>query len=142
MRGRGAGKPDRRTRRRAAGKPDYRALPRGTAGSDDSVGVHESIRRIVMLVPRGRVATYGQIAAIEGRCTPRMVGYAMSSVPEESGVPWHRVINSRGTISLSPGSDGYALQRAMLESEGVVFDDRGRVDLSRFGWQGPGARRR
>jgi methylated-DNA-protein-cysteine methyltransferase-like protein len=70
-----------------------------------------------------------------------MVGYAMASTPSGSDVPWHRVINSRGTISLSPESDGHQLQRAMLESEGVVFDERGRVDLERFGWTGPGLKR-
>jgi methylated-DNA-protein-cysteine methyltransferase-like protein len=110
--------------------------------SDRPSGVHENIHNIVRLIPSGRVATYGQIAAIEGRCTPRMVGYAMASIPDGSDVPWHRVINSRGTISFAPGSDGHALQRAMLESEGVAFDDGGRVDLERFGWKGPGAGRR
>lgn len=106
-----------------------------------STGVHENIHSLVRRIPPGRVATYGQISAIEGACTPRMVGYAMASIPEGSDVPWHRVINSRGTISLSPDSDGHRLQRAMLESEGVVFDDRGRVDLERFGWSGPGLKR-
>jgi methylated-DNA-protein-cysteine methyltransferase-like protein len=113
---------------------------RAHLSSNHTGGVHESIRGIVRLIPSGRVATYGQIAAIEGRCTPRMVGYAMSSIPEGSDVPWHRVINSRGKISLPAGSDGHALQRAMLESEGVAFDEAGRVDLGRFGWRGPGAR--
>ena len=105
-----------------------------------TTGVHESIHSIVRRIPSGRVATYGQIAAFEGTCTPRMVGYAMASIPAGSDVPWHRVINSKGTISLSPGSDGQQLQRAMLESEGVVFDERGRVDLKLFGWQGPGSK--
>jgi methylated-DNA-protein-cysteine methyltransferase-like protein len=90
------------------------------------------------MIPVGRVASYGQIAAFEGTCTPRMVGYAMASIPSGSDVPWHRVINSRGTISLPSGSDGHQLQKAMLESEGVVFDESGRVDLRRFGWTGPG----
>jgi methylated-DNA-protein-cysteine methyltransferase-like protein len=103
-------------------------------------GVHESIHEIVRLIPPGRVASYGQIAAIHGACTPRMVGYAMASVPSGADVPWHRVINSRGAISLRPG-DGQELQRAMLESEGVEFDERGRVDLERFGWSGPGVKR-
>ena len=104
-------------------------------------GVHESIYRIARLIPSGRVATYGQIAAFAGRCTPRMVGYAMASIPSGSDVPWHRVINSRGTVSLRSGSDGHEVQRGMLESEGVVFDERGRVDLERFAWTGPGLKR-
>jgi methylated-DNA-protein-cysteine methyltransferase related protein len=71
-----------------------------------------------------------------------MVGYAMAALPPGSGVPWHRVINSRGEISLAPEGDGYQVQRALLESEGVVFDERGRIDLARFGWAGPGVKRR
>jgi methylated-DNA-protein-cysteine methyltransferase-like protein len=67
-----------------------------------------------------------------------MVGYAMAAVPACSDVPWHRVINSRGTISLSRDGGGYEVQRALLESEGVVFDQSDRVDLTRFGWKGPG----
>jgi methylated-DNA-protein-cysteine methyltransferase-like protein len=101
-------------------------------------GVHDRIYAVARLIPRGRVATYGQLAEIAGGCTPRMVGYAMASVPPGSGVPWHRVINSRGRISLSPEDGGYQVQRAMLESEGVVFDQDGRIDLRRFGWTGPG----
>lgn len=115
--------------------------PRDTGPPRRSTGVHQSIYRIARLIPSGRVATYGQIAAFEGTCTARMVGYAMASVPSGSDVPWHRVINGRGSISFSPGSDGYQLQRAMLESEGVVFDERGRVDLRRFGWTGPGLKK-
>ncbi len=99
-------------------------------------GHRERIYRVVRAVPSGRVATYGQIAEIAGRCTPRMVGYAMASIPQGSDVPWHRVINGRGEISLS--GEGLALQRAMLEAEGVVFDERARVDLRTFGWTGPG----
>lgn len=111
---------------------------RSPGNTAHSTGIHESIYDIARLIPAGRVATYGQIAAFVGRCTPRMVGYAMASIPPGSDVPWHRVINSRGTISLRSGSDGHAAQRGMLESEGVVFDERGRVELKRFGWTGPG----
>ncbi len=96
--------------------------------------IHDIVRR----VPAGRVVSYGMVAAMAGRCTPRMVGFAMASLPHGSDVPWHRVINSQGRISLR---DGAELQRRMLEEEGVVFDDRGRVDLKRFGWTGHGARR-
>ena len=103
-----------------------------------SKGVHERIYQIARLIPEGRVATYGQLAAIEGTCTPRMVGYAMSSIPAGSDVPWHRVINSKGEISFPPGTEGHGVQRAMLEAEGVEFSDGGRVSLKRFGWTGPG----
>jgi len=107
---------------------------------DDGPGLYERIYAIVRAVPEGRVATYGQVAAIAGRCTPRVVGYAMAAVPAGSGVPWHRVINSRGEISLRRDGEGHRVQRGLLESEGIAFDDRGRVDLARFGWTGPRTR--
>jgi methylated-DNA-protein-cysteine methyltransferase-like protein len=101
-------------------------------------GTYERIYALVRRVPRGRVATYGQIAEIAGRCTPRMVGYAMAAVPAGSGIPWHRVLNGRGRISLQ--GDGGSVQRSLLESEGVEFGAGGAVDLIRFGWRGPGTR--
>jgi len=100
-------------------------------------GLYSRIFQTVLLIPRGRVATYGQVARIAGRCTPRQVGYAMYSVPHESQVPWHRVVNSMGRISIrsSTGEESFQ-QRAMLESEGVEFDERGRIDLLVYGWSG------
>lgn len=99
-------------------------------------GVYEAIYALVRQVPRGRVATYGQVAAILGRCTPRMVGYAMAAVPHGSDVPWHRVLNSAGRSSLT--GEGGEVQRGLLETEGVEFSEGGRVDLARFLWTGPG----
>jgi methylated-DNA-protein-cysteine methyltransferase-like protein len=97
----------------------------------------EQIYKIVRSIPPGKVATYGQIARMLGQPqAARTVGWAMSDVPEGSDVPWQRVINSRGTISLPPGSSGAALQRALLEEEGIVFDEKGRVNLKVYGWQG------
>lgn len=104
----------------------------------DSSGLYERVYEVVSSVPRGRVATYGQVAEIVGRCTPRLVGYAMASLPAGRHVPWHRVINGRGEISFARESEGYQVQRGMLEAEGVQFDDRGKVDLRVFGWTGPG----
>lgn len=95
--------------------------------------IYATVRR----VPRGRVATYGQIARLVGRCTPRMVGYAMAALPEGLDVPWHRIINSQGRISPRSGGDGNVLQRALLESEGIRFDPGGRVDLAHVQWKGP-----
>ncbi len=97
----------------------------------------EQIYRLVRCIPAGKVATYGQIARMLGQPeAARTVGWAMSAVPDGSDVPWQRVINSRGTISLPPGSPGAALQRALLEDEGVVFDAKGRVNLKVYGWAG------
>jgi methylated-DNA-protein-cysteine methyltransferase-like protein len=95
-----------------------------------------SIRKIVRRIPRGRVATYGQIAELAGlEGHARQVGYALHHLPERSDVPWHRVINSRGEISPRTAGDSHELQRMLLEAEGVEMDGRGRVDLGRFGWR-------
>ena len=94
------------------------------------------IYEVVLRIPRGMVATYGQVARITGGCSPRQVGYAMSSVPFESDVPWHRVINSRGSISVRSSGEECGQQRSMLESEGIVFNEDGKVNLKKFGWEG------
>lgn len=100
--------------------------------------VYERVWAAVKRIPRGRVATYGQIAALIGmpRCA-RQAGYALAAIPENMKIPWHRVINAQGCISIrlkywNSGSDD--LQRILLEAEGVIFDERGRVDLKRFRW--------
>jgi methylated-DNA-protein-cysteine methyltransferase-like protein len=97
------------------------------------------IYRIVRLVPRGRVASYGQIARIAGRCSPRNVGYAMAAVPADSGVPWHRIVNSRGMISVRSHGGECTAQRQLLEGEGIEFGPSGRIDMRVYGWEGPGA---
>ncbi|MEK6299876.1 MAG: MGMT family protein [Acidobacteriota bacterium] len=99
--------------------------------------VFERIYRVVLRIPRGRVMTYGQIARIlEDRYSPRLVGWAMHATPDDGrDIPWHRVINSRGSISTGrlllheP-----QLQRLLLEAEGVVFDQRGHCDLRVYQW--------
>ncbi|MCB0116216.1 MAG: MGMT family protein [Caldilineaceae bacterium] len=99
--------------------------------------VYQRIIRIARLIPRGQVATYGQIAWIEGHCTPRMVGYAMAGLPAGSGVPWQRVINSQGQISPRGDMSSTLEQRRLLEEEGIEFDAEDAVDLRRYGWEGP-----
>lgn len=105
--------------------------------SDDSEhDLYERIYRVVQWVPSGMVATYGDVARMVGGCDARTVGYALNEIPKrrEGEVPWQRIINSQGGISTRG-----VHQRALLEAEGVVFDDRGRVPLARYRWPGPNA---
>ncbi|MGD8318856.1 MAG: MGMT family protein [Gemmatimonadota bacterium] len=91
---------------------------------------------VVSRIPRGQVATYGQVATLAGfHGRARQVGYCMAALPDDSDVPWHRVVNAQGEISPRSGGPGpERLQRALLEAEGVAFDARGRIDLARFRW--------
>jgi methylated-DNA-protein-cysteine methyltransferase related protein len=101
---------------------------------------HRAVYALVSAIPRGQVATYGQIAALLG--TPRAaraVGWAMKQCPP--GLPWHRVVNAQGGISLRANVDGMVTQRIRLEQEGVPVR-RGRVSLARHRWPGGRPRRR
>ncbi|HMN27790.1 MAG TPA: MGMT family protein [Caldilineaceae bacterium] len=98
---------------------------------------YERIYAVVKTIPAGRVATYGQVASIVGNCTARMVGYALAVVPPGSDVPWQRVINAQGKISLRADSDGHERQRQLLVEEGIRFDGEGKIDLRRYRWSGP-----
>ncbi len=97
----------------------------------------ERIYRIVRQIPPGRVATYGQVALIAGAATPRVVGFALAAVPPDSGVPWQRVINSEGRISLRKEGGESPEQARLLRAEGVIFDRLGRVDFGEVAWPGP-----
>lgn len=102
----------------------------------------KKIHAVVRRIPKGRVATYGQVAALAGLAGhARQVGYALHALDDEDAVPWHRVVNARGRVSLrsEPGCD--EIQRQFLEQEGVAFNLRGCIDLERFGWK-PRARPR
>ena len=99
--------------------------------SDDT---YARIFAVVRTIPRGCVATYGQIAALAGLPrNARQVGYALSAL-EDDGVPWQRVINAKGEISGRGSPEREEVQRGFLEDEGVEFDAKGRVDLRRFRW--------
>jgi methylated-DNA-protein-cysteine methyltransferase-like protein len=102
-----------------------------------SITRYEQIYEVVRRIPPGKVATYGQIAKIVGRCTARMVGYAMAALPPARGVPWQRVINCRGEISARSRGDGALRQRRLLQREGVRFDRLGRVNLKKVRWSQP-----
>jgi methylated-DNA-protein-cysteine methyltransferase-like protein len=96
----------------------------------------ERIYAVVRRIPRGRVATYGQVAVLAGLPRhARQVGYALHALPEGSKVPWHRVINAKGEISprSTPGWD--RLQRSLLQRERVLGRREARVDLERFRWE-------
>jgi methylated-DNA-protein-cysteine methyltransferase related protein len=99
-------------------------------------GTHRRIYDVVERIPRGRVSTYGDVAALAGMPRhARLVGYALHALPEHTAVPWHRVINARGGISLGRAyAGGDLLQRRLLESEGVQLVN-GRVPLERFRWR-------
>jgi methylated-DNA-protein-cysteine methyltransferase-like protein len=111
----------------------------------DRIIFNAQVWDIVKQIPEGKISTYGQIAKMlpppEGMSPAdyrawgaRWVGGAMAACPE--GVPWQRVINSQGKISIRKGG-GHTRQRELLESEGIIFDEKDRVDLDKFGWDGP-----
>lgn len=103
-----------------------------TGGTDKQ---REAIYLIVASIPAGRVATYGQVAMLAGvPGSARWVGRVLAQLPEGSGLPWHRVLNARGEISLPPGSFAHARQRQQLECEGVAFQGR-RVSLRSCQWR-------
>ena len=96
--------------------------------------LYESIYALVRQVPPGRVITYGQVAKVVGGCSARMVGYAMAALQEGMDVPWQRVINAKGRISPHGFGYGSALQRDLLEEEGIIFRPDGSMDLDAYGW--------
>ena len=101
-----------------------------------SASSYERIWRVVRRIPKGRVATYGQVAALAGLPRQaRLVGYALHALPEAREVPWQRVVNAQGRISARGLAEYEALQRKRLEREGVRFDANGKIDLARFGWK-------
>jgi methylated-DNA-protein-cysteine methyltransferase-like protein len=114
-----------------------------TAKTDEAF---QKIYAVVKRIPEGRVATYGQVAALAGLPgRARLAGTALRETPDGLEIPWQRVINAGGKVSRRGGlgvEEGY--QRHLLEEEGVVFSAGGRVDLERFGWdpEAPSRRRR
>ena len=93
--------------------------------------VKDAIKRI----PEGKVATYGQIASVAGNYrAARQVAWVLHSSSQKDNLPWHRVINGKGEISLKPG-DGFEEQKRRLQNEGVLFDKKNRVNLEHFLWE-------
>jgi len=117
-----------------AAKRKRAAKPKRNPAGDEST--YERIWRVAKRIPRGHVVTYGQLAELAGLPrAPRQAGYAMASLPSGSRVPWQRVVNARGEISPRSDPGGEWVQRVLLEREGIEFDERGRIDLRRFGWR-------
>ncbi len=101
----------------------------------------QRIYAVVRRIPRGRVATYGRVAALAGMPRrAREVGWALHALDDDSDVPWQRVLNARGEVSARGEPAAARVQRALLEREGVVFGPGGRVDLAAHGWRPRGAR--
>jgi len=107
-------------------------LPAAQSQDDALEAICEVIRRI----PRGWVATYGQVAAMAGMPRrARLVGRVLQRLDPAIKIPWHRVVNAKGEISYSLSRNGGdALQRRLLEKEGLEFDDNNRLDLERCRW--------
>ena len=104
-------------------------------------GSYARIYAVVRRIPRGRVATHGQVARLAGLPGhARQVGYALHALSGDEPVPWHRVINARGEISARAWPGAEEFQRVRLEREGVDFDDRGRISLPRYQWRPRAAR--
>ena len=96
---------------------------------------HQRAIEIIKRIPKGKVATYGQVAAYAGNNrAARQVAYILHSSSGKENLPWHRVVNSKGGISLKPGS-GYEVQKSLLEKEGIIFKEDNCIDLKRFLWR-------
>jgi methylated-DNA-protein-cysteine methyltransferase-like protein len=108
------------------------------------VSSYQRIYAAVRRIPRGRVSTYGAIARLAGLAgQARQVGYALSALPAGTSVPWHRVINAQGRLSLERSASGAGItQRLRLVREGVVVDAAGRVSLEKFEWRPRAGKRR
>ena len=119
---------------RVAVRPAVPAAPHADT-SQAAASHYDRIYAVVKQIPRGRVATYGQIAALAGLPGhARQVGYALHATPSGQSLPWHRVINAQGAISLPP-REGGDVQRAMLKAERIKVGADGIVDLVRYQWR-------
>ena len=96
--------------------------------------IDQRIWQVVSMIPRGRVATYGDVARQAGLAgAARRVGRALRGLPDDTRIPWHRVVNASGRISLPAGSRGQLIQRQRLEEEGVAFRGN-RLPLADYRW--------
>ena len=98
---------------------------------------NQKVYALVRHIPPGKVLSYGRVAQLLGVPNgAREVGWAMSSLPSgQRDVPWHRVVNAQGRVSIKGSPEAAALQRARLEAEGIAFDEKDRLDMDRHVWQ-------
>jgi methylated-DNA-protein-cysteine methyltransferase-like protein len=102
-------------------------------GKSDS---YERIYAVVSKIPIGKIATYGQVAELAGLSGhARQVGYALHATPDESAIPWQRVVNAKGEVSPRSDPDMEGVQKSLLDAEGIVFDTNGRINLALCRWQ-------
>lgn len=100
------------------------------------MSVFERIYEVVKSIPKGKVATYGQVAILAGNPRwARVVGYALHNNPDPSTIPCHRVVNREGKVAPGYAFGGEGVQRQLLEAEGIVFDEKGIIDLRKYGIQ-------
>lgn len=94
----------------------------------------ERIYEVVKSIPKGNVATYGQVASLAGNPRwSRVVGYALHNNPDPSTIPCHRVVNREGKVAAAFVFGGENVQRQLLENEGIVFEPDGTIDLEKYG---------
>ena len=106
-----------------------------SVSDSDGASYAEKVKKVIRAVPRARVATYGQVAALAGNpFAARQVVWVLHSCSETDRLPWHRIVNAGGRISLKPNA-GYEQQKKMLEDEGLRFDRCGRIDFKRYLWE-------
>jgi len=106
-----------------------------------NTGIYTRIYRVVRRIPKGQVATYGQVATMAGMAGhARQVGYALHALPEGTEIPWHRVINAKGMISSRSEPASEEKQRLLLEAEGICFNEDKKLRFNRYRWH-PGAKK-
>jgi methylated-DNA-protein-cysteine methyltransferase related protein len=101
--------------------------------------LYDVIYATVRQIPLGKVATYGQISRIVGRCSAQMIGFALAALTKQTGledVPWQRVVNAKGKISPHGYGYGTNMQRVLLEEEGITFNLENEIDFDKYGWDG------
>ena len=104
--------------------------------SFEEINTQQKIWQVVAAIPTGCVASYGQVATLAGLPNAaRQVGRTLKHLPEQTMLPWHRVISAQGKISLPDSSRGHYIQKQRLEAEGIAFKTNGKIDLKKFGWK-------